>query len=391
MQNIADVGRTQWALVLAIWAAGLGAAAQYGKISVIFGQMSDLYPDAGAGIGFTVSLVGFLGILLGVLAGSVVAALGFRRTLVGALWVGAAMSGLQALHLPFEAFLASRVIEGLSHLGLVVAAPTLIAQISAERDRGATLTLWGTFFGVAFALLAWIGVPFALAFGPLSLFAAHAVLMSALALGLQVVLRDVPVPERQPLPAPAAWPGLHLKIYRSPRMNAPAAGWLCYTTCFVSVLTVLPPYIDPQLRAVVMGLMPLASIVSSLTLGVFLLRHISAVQLIELGFALCAASMVWLWLMPGDPVACVALAAAMGLVQGATFAAVPQLNDSTGDRASSNGAMAQAGNLGNTIGTPIMVAVLSVAGYTGLMLTMMLVYFAGLAVHLWLAARRATR
>ncbi len=380
---------TRWGLILAIWAAGLGAAAQYGKISVVFDRMAELYPEAGAGIGFTVSLVGFLGILLGVVAGSAVASFGFRRTLVMALWVGAAMSAVQALHLPYGWFLASRMVEGLSHLGLVVAAPTLIAQISSERHRGATLTLWGTFFGVAFALLAWIGRPFVEAYGVLALFAAHAVIMAGLAIGLQVALRDVPVPERVPFPSLQGLPALHWSIYRSPSLSAPAAGWLFYTTCFVSVLTVLPPYIDANVRALVMGAMPLASILSSLTLGVWLLSKTSAVRVIEIGFVGCAASMIWLWLDPDDPVACIVMAGFMGLVQGASFAAVPQLNQTAEDRAKSNGAMAQAGNTGNTIGTPIMVAVLSIAGYTGLALTMMLVFMAGFVVHVLLAARRA--
>ena len=72
---------TRWSVILLIWGAGLGAAAQYGKVSVVFAEMAELFPDAGRAIGFTVSLVGFLGIGLGVIAGMVVASFGFRRTL----------------------------------------------------------------------------------------------------------------------------------------------------------------------------------------------------------------------------------------------------------------------------------------------------------------------
>ena len=150
-------GNSRWGLILAVWAAGLGAAAQYGKISVIFGRMDELYPQAGTALSFTVSLVGTLGILLGAVAALYVAAFGYRRTLVWALWAGAAMSALQALHLPFGVFLASRVFEGLSHLGIVVAGPVLIAQLSSDRGRGLAMTLWSTFFAVAFTLLAWLG------------------------------------------------------------------------------------------------------------------------------------------------------------------------------------------------------------------------------------------
>lgn len=385
---MAASGQTRWGLILLIWCAGLGAAAQYGKVSVVFDQMTDLYPDVGSAIGFTVSLVGFLGILLGIIAGMVVSAFGFRRTLVAALASGALMSALQVLDLPFSAFLLTRVIEGLSHLGVVVAAPTLIAQISSNRHRGAALTLWSTFFAVAFALLSWLGVPLARAGSVQALFAAHAVIMAVLALVLARSLRDVPVPERQPMPSLSDLPRLHIQIFRSPWLAAPAAGWLFYTICFVAILTVLPPYLDPAWRGFVMGAMPLTSIAVSMTLGVGLLRRFSAVTLVQAGFAFSALSLIWLWLEPGAPLGCLALAGALGLVQGPSFAAVAQLNARAADQAKSNGAMAMAGNLGNTIGTPLMVSVLAFGGYNAMLLTTSITFVCGGAAHALLAIRR---
>ena len=46
--------------------------------------------------------------------------------------------------------LLARVIEGASHLAIVVAAPSLITQLSQPRYVGAAMTLWSTFFGVSF-------------------------------------------------------------------------------------------------------------------------------------------------------------------------------------------------------------------------------------------------
>ena len=380
--------RTPIALVFALWGAGLGAAAQYGKISVIFDQLPRLYPEAGTALGWAVSLVGLLGIIFGVVAGLLVARIRYRRALLLSLWLGAAVSAVQATMPSFQWFLALRAIEGLSHLGLVVAAPTLIAQITAPKDRGWALTLWGTFFGVAFAVLTWGGLPLVAAWGVPALFVAHSLYMAGFALILMVWLRklpgtgpDTPLSLGQVLRS-------HVTIYSSARIAAPGLGWLFYTFCFVSILTVLPPYIPEDLRAVIMGSMPLVSIVVSMTLGVWLLRHRSAVWVVSLGFGLSALSILWLWVQPGLPLGCLALAASMGLIQGATFAAVPQLNATAATQAQANGAMAQMGNLGNTLGTPVMAAALAGLGYTGLPLLAGTAFVAGLALHLLLAAQR---
>lgn len=379
---------TRWPLIFAIWAAGLGVAAQYGKISVIFDRMGQLYPDAGASLSLAVSVVGIVGIILGLVAGLFVSSFGYRRSLIWSLWLGAGMSALQALHLPFGLFLFSRLVEGLSHLGVVVAGPTLIAALASHRDRGLAMTLWSTFFGVAFTLLAWFGLPLVAGLGLLSLFAAHALIMAGLALWLGMALRNVPVPPRAKFPTLRSLPGLHLPVYRSPWMVAPAAGWLFYTCCFVSVLTVIPPYIAEDLRGFVLGAMPLASIASSMILGVFLLRYIAAVKVAQLGFLLSGCGVLWLWIQPGAPLACIALAAAMGLVQGGSFAAIPQLNLEDADRARAGGVLAQAGNLGNTIGTPLMVLSLGLAGFSGLMAVLLLLFLGGFLVHQLLAQRR---
>ena len=380
--------RTPFGLILLLWGAGLGAAAQYGKISVVFDLLPAAYPQAGAAIGWVVSLVGFMGILFGVVAGLVVARIRYRRALLAALWAGAAVSCFQALLPPLPWMLLSRVLEGASHLAIVVAAPTLIAQLSAGKDRGLTLTLWGTFFGVAFALLALLGRPLATGWGLPALFLAHALFMGGIALVLGHRLRALPDEGVQDDLSPGRILRDHLVIYRSPHIAAPAAGWLFYTFSFVSILTVLPPYLDPAVRAMVMTAMPLMSIAVSMTLGVILLRQLAAVQVVMLGFGLSFLCVLWLWLVPGSPAGCLALAGAMGLIQGASFAAVPQLNETPSAQARSNGAMAQMGNIGNTLGTPVMAFALAQSGYAALPLLAGAAFAGGLGLHLLLARLR---
>ena len=373
-------------LVWLLWGSGLGAAAQYGKVSVVFDQLPQVYPGAGTVLGWAVSLVGFLGILFGVVAGVIVAKLGFRRALLAGLVVGAAVSLAQAFVLPLPVFLVSRVLEGAAHLAIVVAAPTMIAQICTDRDRGVALTLWGSFFGVAFAVLGWVGLPVVQRFGVPVLWLAHGMFMGAMAL---ILWRKLPtlVPEARG-PGPGEFIAAHLRIYRSPSIGAPAFGWLFYTMCFLSVLTLYPQFVDAPWRTFTVGAMPLLSIVSSLTLGVFILRRFGAMPTIYLGFGLCVFLAAAMALMPGSVALGLAMGAALGLVQGATFASVPELIGPIEDRALSNGGMAQMGNLGNTIGTPIMLWTLAVSGFTGMMLALMVLFAAGVMLHLWLAALR---
>ena len=59
--------------IFALWAAGLGAAAQFAKLAVGFGALGEAYPGAGGLLGFAVSFLSLSGLLLGLVAGSVVA------------------------------------------------------------------------------------------------------------------------------------------------------------------------------------------------------------------------------------------------------------------------------------------------------------------------------
>ena len=371
--------------ILALWAAGLGAGAQFAKIAVIFPMLGDVYPDAGAGLGFLMSIISFLGIAFGLVAGIIISALGARRLLVAALILGAGLSGAQALMPSLPVFLGLRFAEGVSHLIIVVAAPTLIGVLSADRHRGATMTLWSTFFGVAFAVTAWLGLPLATAHGPSALFVAHALYMAAAALALALALPEGAVP-RTPLPGLGEIARRHSATYTSPAEAAPALAWLFYTLSYVAILTVLPLYVAPADRPLIIGAAPLAGLAVSLTAGVWLLRRYPPVGVVVAGFVLAAAVATSLVAADRAPWLAVLLVAALGLVQGANFAAIPALNPQPEAQARANGAVAQMGNLGNTLGTPLLLAATGAFGLAGFA---MACFAAGAVAHLFLARARA--
>lgn len=267
-----------------------------------------------------------------------------------------------------------------------MAAPTLIAEVTLPKDRGLALTLWGTFFAVAFAVLAWAGRPLVAAHGPAFLLWLHALYMAVMAAVLWPILpRGVKPSGVEGFPGFVA---AHLRIYGSARIGAPAIGWLFYAMSFVSLLTVLPLLLSGADRAFVTGAIPIMSISVSMTLGVWLLRRVEAVKVVTAGFLVATLLAVMLAMMPGNVTILLALGAGLGLVQGSTFTAVAQLNEEEADRALANGGLAQTGNLGNTIGTPLLLAVLSAFGESGMNLVLALLFATGGAVHLVLGRRR---
>ncbi|THD84199.1 MFS transporter [Aliigemmobacter aestuarii] len=370
--------------IFAVWAAGLGAAAQFGKISVAFAELGAAYAGQSAVmIGLMVSVVGTVGLIFGTTAGLVVARVGARRAMLAALVLGAAVSAVQALLPPFPVMMATRVLEGVSHLAIVVVGPVAIAEAAGTRWQGAAMTLWSSFFGVTYAFLFWIG-PWVLAAGPGPLFLGHALWMLAIAAVLSLLMPRVAV---RAVPPGAGVLAQHAQIYASPWLAAPAMGFVCYTVTYVAILTLLPPALSLPWVGVAM---PLVSIAVSLTLGVWLLGVMPAVRLVQAGFAVAVLAGIGFALGEGVPrlAAALVIAAALGVVQGASFAALAQLNPAPEDRARAAGAIAQLGNLGTVTGTPMLALIMEKAGMTGLSLFVLGFSGLGIVIHAWQEARR---
>jgi predicted MFS family arabinose efflux permease len=378
-------------MVFLLWCAGLGAAAQFAKISVIFDDLRNLYGAQGeVALGLVVSIVGLVGLIFGTTAGLIVARIGPKRAIVAAMLLGSVVSGIEAMLPSWPLMMLARMFEGVSHLTIVVVGPTMIAGLAPESRRPFAMTLWSSFFGVTYALLAVIAGP-VLAWGGIpGLFLGHSVWMLALALVLWVALPPDPGTRPAPLGKTLAE---HGRIYASPRLAAPAMGFCFYTFLYVACLTLLPPETPLAQRALMATGMPLVSIAVSLTLGVRLLGRMSAVTLVQWGYGAAIPGFVLLALGWGQgPVMVLAgfwLSAALGIVQGASFASIPELNTTADDRARASGAVAQLGNLGTTTGTPLLGFVLVHSGAGAMVLIAVAMCLAGIAVHRLQTRRRA--
>jgi len=375
-------------LTLTLYLAGLGAAGQFSKLAVSFVSLTRVYADQSETVlGLAVSLISLVGLILGLVAGIVVSRIGARRALVAALTLGAVMSLWQATLPSLPVLMLSRVLEGASHLLIVVAAPTLIAEATPDRYRPAALTLWSTFFGVAFALTAVIA-PSVIAQGGLSLLiSAHGIWMAVACVGILLVLPQAII-TTEPPGARISVLRRHLTAYATPGIATPALAWLCYTLTFVSVLTALPLLTGGAAPTWLAAIAPLVSIAVALTVGIAILSRRPAQPVVTLGFALCAVVAVLTLVVGFTTISVLLLFAAMALVQSAGFAVVPQINPDAPSRALANGALAQMGNLGNLSGTPLLIALYQGAPVLGPFLFLITAYGGGVLVT-WLIGRRA--
>jgi MFS family permease len=351
MAQISPPARTDWVLVALLFVAGLFAAAQFGKISLTLVQLEAIFALPLTTLALLVSVVGLVGLLGGVMAGALVAGLGPRRVLLACLWLGAALSLVQALLPPFPVLFGLRVIEGFSHLGLVVAAPPLMARAATDRDRPMVMSIWAMFFGVSFALSAMI-LPSLLGLGGVPLvFVAHGAGFAVLALLLAPrVARSIREPlELNPLTA-------HLRTYRSVRTAAPGLGFVFYTICYVALLTLLPTTLGQPALGI---WLPLVSLLGNLGAGQ-LGHRVPPATMATAGFVLAVASA--LALLAGQEIAVWPMFFAMGVVPSASFGLIPVLNPDTDGQARATGAIAQLGNLGTVTGTPIFALALTWGG-----------------------------
>ncbi len=366
-------------MIVLLWSTGLLAAAQFAKLTLTLEGLQAVYPAAPFAL--AVSGVSVVGILCGAMAGFLVAKIGARQSVLAAVVLSACVSLVQGLEMPFGAFMASRIFEGMGHLLLVVALPTMMAVLAKPNDKPVVMGLWGTFFGVGYALLALV-VPSIEAWGGLrTVYVAHGLLLLAI---FPILYARLPVV----MTGDGVFPNvavLHRAIYTRPRAFAPGLGHGIYTSIFIALVAFLPGVLGaPWLTAV----LPLANLSGTFVSG-FVARRVAASHLSIVCFAVAGVLFVVLGLTGSIAVALVALFFT-GLTAGANFAAVPELNETAEQQARANGALAQIGNIGTFSGTPIYALVAgNLWGIVGVSVVICAagVIFAGLA---YAAARKSS-
>lgn len=231
-------GASSWRQLALILGGGIVSAFQVGKVPITLESMQrDLGMDLATGA-WLISAFAVVGALLGAPVGRLAQGPGARRLFLGGLGAQAIGSLMGALTDQAGILLLSRVIEGLGFLGLIVAAPTLLARIDEPRLRAHAMSAWATFMPVGMALIT-LGAPLLPGMGWRGLWLANAVLLAAY-LGLAgILLRDAPA-------AQAAPDGLRRAIAHAAK---DARTWLLsglfagYSAAYFVVFGFLPVYV----------------------------------------------------------------------------------------------------------------------------------------------------
>jgi MFS transporter, DHA1 family, inner membrane transport protein len=376
MTTAPQTERTPWHLIALLYAAGLLAALQYAKIPFMLPGLLGQSAMSPVQQAWVLSIIGIVGAVAGTFAGAVCQAVGLRRTLVWGLAVGIAGALLPLLAGHYAMLLVARVVESVAHMAIVVAVPTLMLSVCAEKDRPRVMTLWSCYFTVTFILAA-LALPRVLdAAGWRGIALLHAALLLAVGLlcvGMpQASLQSSNLQDKVALSATSL---LHAqwRLLRQGKLLAVPATFFGYTLLFVALVSVLPRLLSgtPQASANLAMALPIASLLGTL-LSLAALRRgmtghrlvrMSATTLVLAGLGLMLTAPQGL-LTHGMVLLCFVL---LGTLPAGIVSAIPALfKPGDPDITLVNGGLVQFGNLGNFVGSPILTAMLLQFGWVSI-------------------------
>jgi MFS family permease len=392
---------TRWAVVLLLCAAGVVVAFQIGKAPA---ALPLVRADLGLSLvtaGWVISMFNVIGTLLGMVIGALADRLGHRRVILSGLALVAVSSLLGAAAQGGAVLLATRFLEGLGFMMVVVAAPALIVRASAPADLKLAFGAWGCYMPAGSAAMMAAAPALLAPWGWRGLWIANAVLVALFAVALALATRGVARPR-------AAAPSSLLRDMRTtatapgPVLLALAFG--AYALKYLVVLGFLPTILvesEGLSLTAATGLTAFAiamNVPGNLLGGMLVHRGVrpwlllatASVVLVVCGSALYMTALPLL-LRYG---LCVVLSFVGGILPSSVFGAAPAHAPSPRLVATTNGLIMQGSNLGQSIGPPGAAALAaSVGGWQMTPLVLGLAGAVGVAVALALRAleRRAGR
>jgi predicted MFS family arabinose efflux permease len=351
-----DKVRTNWFMVIVLWLAGIAAAMQFAKFSFAFDFLKNQYNVSPFWIGLSLSIVGFIGLVFGITISIYISKIGQNKILLVSLLLGIIISLIQAFNPIFPIVFISRIMEGISHLGIVVTAPIIMVLFSSEKHHSIVMGLWSSFFGIAFFLTAWIGQPIMELYSISGLFFIHSILLFVVFIVLFFSIKKINIPHNGN--NKISFLTAHKKVYSNWRTFSPGILFFFHTFMYIALFTFLPGLTgDEKTRSLLLIVLPLISIVGAMVAGIVsqyilspsklsVLAYISLIILIFVIKISFNNNMMFI-------IASMILIFFSGIIQGSVFSLIPNISLSTEEQTNANGTVAQLGNLGSTLGPPV--------------------------------------
>lgn len=147
---------SSWAMIILVVGAGVVSAFQVGKASIALPAVQEELGLSLATASWLISAFAIIGAVAGAPVGLAVDRIGARRMAILGLLLMGAGSAFGALASSAGNLLATRVLEGVGFLTLIVAGPALVTSTAPAPIRGRAMALWATFMpaGMTIVMLA---------------------------------------------------------------------------------------------------------------------------------------------------------------------------------------------------------------------------------------------
>ncbi|ASU78915.1 MFS transporter [Actinopolyspora erythraea] len=362
--------RAYWPKFSAIYASGVLAAASIGKIGPISGELRGELGLSISQVGLISSSVTATAAVLGLLVGFVTRSAGKKSLLLSGLVVMAVSGALLARLDGFAALLATRLLESLGYVVVVVTAPVLVMSLGGGARRTAALAVWGTFLPVGLALGSFAGGTVSAALGWRAWLVVAAGAVAVLAVLVAATVPRGTIGEEQEDDGAGAERTRSAPLELA-RPLALSSGFATASAVIVSLVALFPTYLAesfgvPTAQAgTLTGLISLIGVIGGFVTSGLLRRGTRIARVFVVGVLMPVGALVAFAGFGGVVLSvggAVLVALANEAVVAAVFAAVPMVVSSARRVGTANGLVAQLGSLGSLAGPPLMGLVVTGAG-----------------------------
>ena len=353
--------QTSWRWVFLLYGAGMLAAFQYARVAYVLPGLlvhTAMNPLEQA---LLLSSMGIIGVLAGTFVGALGQSMGLKRMLIGGLLLGAVGALMPLAFSSFAALLAARLVEGVSHMAIAVAVPSLMLMLCAPKDKSSAMALWSCYFTTTFIVAA-LTLPWMLKVGHWQaivwLHAALLIAMAAVCLRLRTALVGMPL---VPLVSVRHLLRAQGRLLSKPGLLVIPATFFGYTLLFVALVNVLPGLLvrSPDFIPRLALLLPAASLVGTLLCLAALRGGLGSQRVVRLAVLGLLLAGVGLLMLPRHSLVTQGVAVFAFILLGLLPAGILS-NLSTAFAADDpditlvNGGVVQFGSLGTFLGAPIL-------------------------------------